>query len=204
MSGLYKYVMPGAGNPNWRAKTGLEEAEANGEQFFLKDGGELFALRVVAEDSKDMRGGFADGQRFNIQWVKVQNPTAPNSENRQEVFDSAPGAAIFSRGEGAWYENGLIYFVSTNGGEIREGQVWVIDPLTNKLTMQYESRDRADVDGPDNLAVAPNGSIILVRCVPHVFEECLKTCGIMAHLFCPFKSFLISNSAKMVAVTPNV
>ena len=147
--------MPGAGSANWKAQTGNTDR--------LLDGGELYALAVKGECSKVLTGGFDDGETFEVEWVLATNPEAPNTENRAAVFESAPCAAVFERGEGAWFENGLVYFVSTSGGAVNEGQVWVYDPKKESLTMQYESRSALDVDGPDNIAVSKKGGIVLVR-----------------------------------------
>lgn len=145
-SGFYKYVQPGAGHRRWQTCTNT-----------LRDGGELYAMVVEGVSRNDMRVGFSNGDTFKVSWQKVQDPEG--KEGR--AFESAPDAAIFARGEGCWYDSGKIYFVSTSGGEAGLGQVWVYDPRCEKLTMLYESRDSADVDGPDNIAISPRGGIIL-------------------------------------------
>ena len=38
------------------------------------------------------------------------------------------GAAVWFRGEGAWFHNGEHYFVCSNAGDAGEGQVWCYDP----------------------------------------------------------------------------
>jgi secreted PhoX family phosphatase len=73
----------------------------------------------------------------------------------------AKGAAIFSRGEGAWYANGLIYFVSTGGGNAGKGQVFAYDPQSDKLTLVVESTNASELEAPDNITVAPFGDLIL-------------------------------------------
>ncbi len=151
-SGFYKYVQPGAGTRRWR------RGRRRGE--LLRDGGELFAMVVNDESRKDManRGGqLKVGDYFTVTWQRVQDPEAVNGR----AFDSAPDAAIFSRGEGCWEDDGLIYFVSTDGGPAELGQVWQYDPRAEVLHLLYEASDATDVDGPDNLAVSPRGGIIL-------------------------------------------
>lgn len=148
-SGFYKYVQPGAGAPNWRRNRRPDE--------LLRDGGLLFAMVVDGVSRKDMRGGFANGATFSVSWQPVTDPEAVEGR----AFDSAPDAAIFSRGEGCWEDKGKIYFVSTDGGAARLGQVWLYDPDREELTLLYESRDANDVDGPDNIAISPRGGIIL-------------------------------------------
>ena len=97
----------------------------------LRDGGELYALVADGASRKDLRGGFAAGTRFAATWQKVEDPEGQVGE----VFDSAPDAAIIARGEGAWYDSGKIYFVSTSGGAAGMGQVWMYDPDAEELTL---------------------------------------------------------------------
>lgn len=119
--------------------------------------GPLGALAVVGEPGKDMRGGFADGTTFQCEFVPVTDVEAVNGR----CFDSAAGAAVFSRLEGCWEDGGLIWFTSTDGGAASLGQVYSFNPRTSTLTMEYESRNSADVDGPDNIAISPRGGVIL-------------------------------------------
>lgn len=148
-SGFYKYVQPGAGHANWRGK--------RGKDALLQDGGKLYAMMVDGEVRKDMTGGFDDGQTFSVYWQEVGDPEGISGS----AFDSAPSAAVFSRGEGCWEDAGRIYFVSTDGGAAGLGQIYAYDPRQELLTMVYESRHRDDVDGPDNIAVSPRGGIVL-------------------------------------------
>lgn len=123
----------------------------------LRDGGDLYALAVKGQPDADLRGGFEDGTSFRIDWVKVEDP-----EGREgRAFDSAPGRAIFSRLEGIWYDDGVMYFVSTDGGDAGLGQIWALRLSTRTLSLVYESRDAAVLDGPDNIAISPRGGIIL-------------------------------------------
>lgn len=59
------------------------------------------------------------------------------------------GAATFSRGEGAWYGNGLIYFVCTNGGNRGRGQVFAYDPAAETLTLVFEAVPAAELGYED-------------------------------------------------------
>ncbi|TPV96039.1 MAG: DUF839 domain-containing protein [Myxococcales bacterium FL481] len=145
-SGFYRYIQPGCGKrKNWWRHDSLQ------------DGGRLEAMVVEGQARFDLRGGFEDGTTFSVSWQEVTDPEA--KEGR--AFDSAPDAAIVARGEGAWYDSGKIYFVSTSGGAAGLGQVWMYDPKRETLTMVYESRSADDVDSPDNIAVSPRGGILL-------------------------------------------
>lgn len=146
-SAFFAYVQPGAGRRNWK-RSRIDR---------LRDGGELYAMVVDGVSRKDMTGSFDIGAEFHVSWQKVDDPDAKTAR----CYDQADRAATFSRGEGCWEDNGIIYFVSTDGGDEGLGQVWGLDPLRDTLTLVYESRNPGDVDGPDNIAVSPRGGIIL-------------------------------------------
>ena len=147
-SGFYKYVPPGCGN-------GAGRGGWRGHE--LRDGGELYALVADGVPRNDLRGGFAAGTQFSVSWQRVEDPEGQLGA----TYDSAPDAAIISRGEGAWYDSGKIYFVSTSGGAAGMGQIWVYDPEAETLTLLFESPSSDVLDGPDNIAVSPRGGIVL-------------------------------------------
>ena len=109
-----------------------------------------------------------------MEWVQVPNPD-PDSEsatNRTGVRHQSQdlGAAIFNRGEGAWYGNGLVYFVASNGGSPGvnksngrgHGQVWAYDPAREEITLVVEASPTGQfLDDPDNITVAPWGDLFL-------------------------------------------
>ena len=81
----------------------------------------------------------------------------------------AGGGANFRRLEGCWYGDSSIFFVSTNGGPdiaapngtgIGEGQLFEYDPKSKQLRIRYVSPARSALENPDNIVVAPDGSII--------------------------------------------
>lgn len=140
-SGLYCYRNP-AGNSG------------------LADGGELYVLAVKGQPDADMSVSFDDRTIFDVEWIKVEDPEGVEGL----PFESAPGAARFSRLEGAWYRptaGGLIYFVSTDGGDEGLGQIYALQPSTNKMAMVYQSRDASVLDGPDNIAITRRGGLLL-------------------------------------------
>jgi secreted PhoX family phosphatase len=143
----------------------------------LRGPGVLEALRLKDfPNGVNTRSGFRDFkfQPFAAEWVTIDDPD-PDTEsggNSTRAQGQAKGAAVFSRGEGAWYGNGKIYFVSTDGGNDRGGQVWAYDPAAETLTLFVEAvRDTtnpayADNGGfllaaPDNITVGPDGRLYL-------------------------------------------
>ena len=80
----------------------------------------------------------------------------------------AQGGAKFNRLEGCWEDDGTIFFVSTSGGDAKNGdvnsdgyaegfgQVWAYRPGRSggRLTLVYESPSGSEMDGPDNITDA--------------------------------------------------
>ena len=71
------------------------------------------------------------------------------------------GGASFSRLEGCWYDSGSIFFTSTSGGTVGEGQVWHYDPRREELRLIFESPAQRVLDNPDNITISPRGGILL-------------------------------------------
>jgi hypothetical protein len=94
-------------------------------------------------------------------WVVVDNPDWGPGEPSTWAQASAKGAARISRGEGAWYGNGVVYVVSTNGGSAGQGQVFAYDPQGDRLTCVFASPSSAVLNAPDNICVSPRGGIVL-------------------------------------------
>jgi uncharacterized repeat protein (TIGR03803 family) len=55
----------------------------------------------------------------------------------------------------------VIYFVSTNGGDMGFGQVFAYDPRAETLTLIFESPGHEVCDGPDNCCTSPRGGLVL-------------------------------------------
>jgi hypothetical protein len=96
--------------------------------------------------------------------VDIANPN-PAGTSSTAVFNQglALGGARFARLEGCWYGNGAIYFAATSGGNAGRGQVWECRPDGDggTLTLIFESSGSAELDSPDNLAVSPQGALLL-------------------------------------------
>ena len=124
--------------------------------------------------------GQTRGARLPVSWVKIDNPDPelpagvadPNSTFNQGW---AKGAAKFNRLEGCWEDDSTIFFVSTSGGNAKNGdvnsdgyqegfgQVWAYRPERHgggTLMLVYESSSATELDSPDNLTVTPRGGLI--------------------------------------------
>jgi secreted PhoX family phosphatase len=125
----------------------------------LAAGGVLEAMKLAGTtDTRDWTTGTSAAVD---QWVVVDNPDWAPPEPSPWIQASAKGAARISRGEGAWYGNGVIYVVSTDGGPARQGQVFAYDPVADRFTCVFASPSAAVLNAPDNVCVSPRGGLVL-------------------------------------------
>ncbi len=155
----------------------------------IENKGRLQMLAVRGIPNADLAAQQPDGATYDIEWVDIDDPdptfpytpgqVAPttNDEALQHVGRQGreQGAAGFSRLEGAYYDKGVVYFTSTQGGGAPEtgptpipdgwgngaGQVWGYHIASGKLRLIYQSPGRDVLDLPDNVTVSPRGTIVL-------------------------------------------
>lgn len=132
----------------------------------LRAGGTLQALKIKNMPQAKTFAGFPKGQPMPVEWVTIDNPDPATDTVRVEGFGK--GAAQFARGEGIWYGNGEVYFCCTNGGSVDAngrpngfGQVWRYLPDRNTIELFVEAKSADELDGPDNIVVAPHGDLIV-------------------------------------------
>ncbi|WP_404307608.1 alkaline phosphatase PhoX [Neorhodopirellula lusitana] len=140
----------------------------------LADGGRLEMAEIVGQS--DLRGGFQDGVEFDVRWHVIDDPTLAHSpESLQKVSKEgevgdelgvfkqgqAKGGSTFSRLEGCWFGNGVVYFDATSGGAAKAGQIWQFDPEKQTLKLLFESPSKPVLNMPDNLCVSPQGGLVL-------------------------------------------
>ncbi|MBL0422975.1 DUF839 domain-containing protein [Ramlibacter sp. AW1] len=132
----------------------------------LLEGGRLEALRIQGSTTAvATRTGFLGrlNQPITVDWVEIENPDPIDNvfANSTRAQGQRQGAAMFSRGEGAWYADGLVYFCCTNGGDIGAGQVWAYDPARQTLKLVVESTDASMLHAPDNITIGPDGRLYM-------------------------------------------
>jgi len=156
-------------------RTGIVyETEDRGDSLFyrfiptqpgnLKAGGVLEALRIQGQPQAITKTGFPVGQKFAVDWVRIEQPDPPTDTVRFEGFTK--GAAQFTRGEGAWFGNNEVYFACTNGGAAGVGQIWRYTPGTSAqdggtIELFVESPSQDVLDFPDNVLVTPFNDVFL-------------------------------------------
>jgi uncharacterized protein len=129
------------------------------------EGGVLSMLKVKTADLANLGAGYPMGATFPVEWVEIAQPDNPSStmpDNFVWAQGRAQGAATFARLEGCIYGNDRrIYIVSTSGGGVAQGQIWVYDPKQETIALLFESPSAAVLNAPDNITVSPRGGLIL-------------------------------------------
>ncbi|MER7364262.1 PhoX family protein [Nonomuraea wenchangensis] len=147
----------------------------------LLDGGRLQMLAVADAERADLSLGQRPGAAYPTEWVDIDDPD-PGFRGRPAYDEAvqavgrqgrAKGAAIFARLEGAVYHQGVVYFVSTQGGDTSpadpmpdgfgkgRGQVWAYETWSGTLRLVYESPRASVLDLPDNITVSRRGTLVL-------------------------------------------
>ena len=145
-SGFYRYVP--ASKPTQPGQVGLT-------------GGVLQMLAITGQPMYETAINQTIGSALPVSWVTIDVPDPVSPQPSTFNQGLAKGGARFRRLEGCWYAGGKIYFLSTNGGNMGFGQVFVFDPVASTLTLIVESPNHDVFDGPDNLCTTPGGGLIM-------------------------------------------
>jgi secreted PhoX family phosphatase len=136
--------------------------------------GVLQMLRVQGQPKYNTIVGQTVGTVLTCNWVTIDDPNPKNAEqDASAVFKQgrAKGAAKFLGGEGCTMRDGSVVFGSSEGGDAGRGQVWQYTPRANIGTLQergdlellFESEDKKQLDGPDNMCTSPGGAIVIAE-----------------------------------------
>ena len=123
--------------------------------------GRLQALRVIGEDTFKT-ASMTSGESKNIDWVDVPDSQAGVNVSKDS---QSLGAAVFVRGEGCWFDNGLLVFTATEGGPRGKGQIFQLEDKDDEATLTLLAQSDADTDlnHPDNITISPDGDIYLAE-----------------------------------------
>lgn len=135
----------------------------------LAEGGRLEILAIKDKPNYDGRKGQKVGTALPVVWKKIDDPDPKSADfDEQAVLKqgAAKGAAHFSKLEGCLADaNGRVYFVSSNGGEVEGGQIWVYEPVARdegRLTLMFETTNRVLLDMPDNICFQPKSNLLFM------------------------------------------
>ena len=155
----------------------------------LDNEGTLQMLAVTGQPNADLAATQRQRATYEVTWVDIDDPdptfpytpgqTAPTPNNEAITYVARQGwdqgAAFFSRLEGCVYDDGVVYFTSTQGGGPAEpgmsdnvqgwgngnGQIWAYKIDEGILQLIYQSSGPDVLDFPDNVTTSPRGTLIL-------------------------------------------
>jgi secreted PhoX family phosphatase len=155
----------------------------------LGNGGRLQALKVKGKPNLNLAAAQPAKATYRVEWVDIDDPAptfpytpgqpAPTTNDTalthvgRQGWDQ--GAAFFSRLEGSAYDDGKIYFTSTQGGGPAEtelgpipdgygngsGQIWAYDIRSSTLRLVFQSPGPTVLDFPDNVTTSPRGTLVV-------------------------------------------
>jgi uncharacterized protein len=140
----------------------------------LAEGGRLQALAIKgrpgASTTNHTDRFWNVGDWVEVEWIDMTDVESPAGDLRQRGH--AAGAALVARGEGIFWGENELYMTATSGGPLQRGQVlrYVPSPAEGtpdeaaqpgRLQLFVESTNEKTLNMADNLAIAPNGHLIL-------------------------------------------
>ena len=134
--------------------------------------GRLQALKVTGTPSVDLRNYETiqkadlaqEGRPMKVEWIDLEDIDSPNDDLR--IRGAQTGAAVFARGEGIHFHEGIAYICCTDGGPQRRGQIFKLSPSarpgeTEELELFIEATANDLLTNGDNLCVAPWGDLVV-------------------------------------------
>ncbi|MEX2252702.1 MAG: alkaline phosphatase PhoX, partial [Thermoleophilaceae bacterium] len=90
----------------------------------------------------------------SVSWTRVPDPAATGNHTRDQV----PGATEFKRGEGLWFDSGVVYISTTT-----DGRIHAYDTATETIEVLYDKAALEDppIEGVDNITVTRSGDLFV-------------------------------------------
>jgi uncharacterized protein len=91
-----------------------------------------------------------------VRWLPVPDPSAAAKRTLEQV----PAATRFRRGEGMWFDDGIVYMTTTS-----DDRVWAYDPRTTEIEILYDGKalgEKAPLHDVDNLTVSERSGDLFV------------------------------------------
>ena len=89
-----------------------------------------------------------------VSWRPVPDPAATTVPTRRQV----PGMTQFKRGEGLWWDSGIVYLATTS-----DQRIHALNTVTDRIDVLYDGKARAGqpLQSVDNLTVSPWGDLFV-------------------------------------------
>jgi uncharacterized protein len=133
--------------------------DAGGRRVYLsEDEGESGFYRYTPSRWPDLSAGLLEiatvGRDGIVRWSRVPDPSAASAPTRQQVA----GSTKFHRGEGIWFDNGIVYLATTSDSKIH-----AYDTATETIEVLYDGDALQDppLKMVDNITVSRSGDLFV-------------------------------------------
>lgn len=154
---VYRFVCDASDWPEGAARPAMK----NGRLEVLKVKGIVNDVDLAAPDYAKLKDY---GTPQPVEWLDVINPEKAQAGVRSAMRTGGltPPGAIFTKAEGIWFFNGIVYFVTSFNARI-----WAYDTLNQTLEVIYDGKDKDpathSIDEPDNLTISALGDILVAE-----------------------------------------
>lgn len=127
--------------------------------YLTEDEGDGCLYRFTPERYPDLARGLLEVALVQpdatVRWRTVPDPSAASAPTRAQV----PGATRFRRGEGIWFDAGIVYVATTS-----DSKVHAYDTVTETIEVLYDGEtSKGPLQNADNLTVSPAGDIFVAE-----------------------------------------
>jgi uncharacterized protein len=154
---VYRFVCDASDWPEGAARPAMK----SGRLEVLKVKGIVNDVDLAAPDYAKLKDY---GTPQPVEWLDVINPEKAQAGVRSAMRTGGltPPGAIFTKAEGIWFFNGIVYFVTSFNARI-----WAYDTLNQTLEVIYDGKDKDpathSIDEPDNLTISALGDILVAE-----------------------------------------
>jgi secreted PhoX family phosphatase len=133
--------------------------DPDGKRIYLtEDQGDGGFYRFTPTNYPDCSSGVLDIAFVDVNgvvhWNRVPNPGSTDPPTRKQT-----GMTEFKRGEGIWFDSGIVYVATTSDNKIH-----AYDPLTETIEVVYDQKvGDGPLNGVDNVTAAPSGDIYVAE-----------------------------------------
>lgn len=129
-----------------------------GRLYLTEDTDDGGFYRFTPERKADLRKGkleiaVVDTDGF-VDWKRVPDPSAGSTPTRAQV----PGSTQFMRGEGIWFDSGIVYIATTS-----DSRIHAYNTRTRKLRVIYDAEklENPPLTDVDNITVSHSGDLFV-------------------------------------------
>jgi len=124
--------------------------------YLTEDEGDGGFYRFTPDRYPDLSRGLLEvavvARNGDVTWRRVPDPSAATTPTRKQV----PGMTRFRRGEGIWFDAGVVYVATTS-----DSKVHAYETVTQTIEVLYDKASGGALKDADNLTVSRSGDIFV-------------------------------------------